>query len=103
MTMTDLVRSLATDCNLTQDQARTIITTLFDTIEHAVACGDQVRITGHGTYKSLQRSPRVSRNIKTGEPIHTPAKTVPAFTPATAYKDRVNRAAQGDAFVKTAW
>lgn len=89
MTKTELIKIVAENCDVTQATARAIIEETLDTIEHAVTCGDTVRITGHGTWKPSQRAARTARNPVTGDAIHVPAKVVPAFTAAGPFKDRV--------------
>lgn len=89
LTKADLIRSVADDCAITQAKAREVIDNLFKTIEHAVTCGDTVRISSHGTWKPAHRSARTARNPSNGATIHVPAKVVPAFTPAGPFKDRV--------------
>ncbi len=92
MNKTDLAKIVAGDHDLTQTRATLVVDTVLNAIQHAVAAGDDVRLPGHGTYKATRRPARTARNPMTGDTIDVPAKTVPAFTPAGAFKDQVNRA-----------
>lgn len=50
---------------------------------------EKVTLAGFGSFESRERAPRVARNPITGEPVHIPARTVPVFKPATAFKAKV--------------
>lgn len=54
-----------------------------------VSRGNKVAITGFGSFEPRLRAARNGRNPATGESIHIPSSTVPAFTAGKAFKDQV--------------
>lgn len=59
---------------------------VFDVIQEQVAAGGEVGISGFGVFKAVEKAPRTGRNVRTGEAVAIPAKTVPVFKPGTGFK-----------------
>ena len=53
--------------------------------------GGKVQIAGFGNFETRKRAARQGRNPQTGATIQIKASTVPAFRPAKALKDLVNK------------
>ncbi len=86
----DLVEALAKDANLpTKKQAQEIVDWFFETITKALSRGEEVAITGFGSFKTVKRAARMGINPKTGEKIQIPAMTKPKFTAGKLLKDAV--------------
>lgn len=86
----DLVEGLYKDANLsTKKQAGEIVDWFFSTITKALAKGEDVAITGFGTFKTVKRAARMGINPKTGERIQIPAMTKPKFSAGKLLKDAV--------------
>lgn len=86
----DLVEALHKGANLpTKKQAGEIVDWFFDTITNALKKGDEVGITGFGTFKVVKRAARQGINPKTGEKIQIPAAKKPKFTAGKLLKDAV--------------
>ena len=73
-TKSDLVSALAKEAQLTQTQARTALTVLPGIIAAALKEGEEVRLSGLGTFKPVDRDARKGRNPFSGETIDIPAK-----------------------------
>ena len=94
MNKTELVNKVAEKCGddiASKAAAVRIVSAVVDTITETVASGDEVVLVGFGTFKPVKKSARKGRNVKTGETINIPAKTVPKFAPGKAFKDAVNK------------
>ncbi|HVY87440.1 MAG TPA: HU family DNA-binding protein [Hyphomonadaceae bacterium] len=87
MNKTDLIRSIADSTGLKQSEATRLVDTVFDTITASLRKGEQVAISGFGTFVAKTRAAREGRNPSTGQPIHIAARTSAAFKPAAAMKD----------------
>ena len=86
----DLVDALLKDANLaTKKQAGEIVDWFFATITKALKKGDEVGITGFGTFKAVKRAARQGVNPKTGEKISIAATTVPKFKAGKLLKEAV--------------
>ena len=80
MTKTDLVNKVAKDTGLTQAQAGKVVSDVFDVITSSLRNGEEVRVTGFGTFKVTSTSQRTGRNPRTGEAITIPAGKRPSFS-----------------------
>lgn len=58
----------------------------------ALAQGEHIEIRGFGTFDCRLKQPRLARNPKTGEVVHSSAKATVHFKPGKDLKDRVNAA-----------
>lgn len=73
----------------TKSQAEAAVDAVLDTITKAMSRGEEVALTGFGTFKVTRRSARAGINPRTGEKIQIPAKTVPKFSAGKSLKDAV--------------
>jgi DNA-binding protein HU-beta len=87
MNKTDLIKSISDSTGLKQTEATRLVDAVFDTISASLRKGEQVAISGFGTFVAKTRAAREGRNPSTGATIHIPARTSAAFKPATVMKD----------------
>ena len=73
----------------TKKQAIQAVDAVFDTIVKAMARGEEVAITGFGTFRVVKRAARMGINPKTGEKIQIKASTKPKFRPGKLLKEAV--------------
>ena len=96
MNKSELIQHLADEAELPSAQAGRIINMLFDpakgVIAQAMRKGDQVSITGFGTFVQKQRNARTGRNPQTGEAVKVKAKKVPGFRAGATLKQTVSGA-----------
>ncbi len=86
----DMVEALYKGAGLeTKKQAGEIVEWFFDTITTALKKGDEVGITGFGTFKVAKRAARAGVNPKTGAKIQIAASKVPKFKAGKLLKDAV--------------
>lgn len=83
----DIIKSMATKTDLTQDKCRDALDAFLSIIKENIADGNEVKIAGFGTFGTSERSARKSRNPKTGVEIEVPAKIVPKFTFGRKFKE----------------
>jgi len=69
--------------------AKSAVDALFDTITKQLSNGEEVAVTGFGSFKVSKRAARMGVNPKTGEKIQIAATTVPKFKAGKALKDAV--------------
>jgi len=62
---------------------------VFDTITKTMGRGEEVAISGFGTFRVVKRAAREGRNPKTGEKIQIAASTKPKFRAAKMLKEAV--------------
>ncbi len=70
-------------------QATAAVDGVFDTITKALSRGEEVAVSGFGTFKVAKRAARQGVNPKTGEKIQIAASVKPKFRAAKALKEAV--------------
>jgi len=73
----------------TKRQAEAVVDAVFETITKAMSQGEDVAVTGFGTFRVRKRAAKVGVNPRTGEKVNIPAKTVPKFSAGKALKEAV--------------
>lgn len=89
MNKTDLITGIAEKTGFNKTQAGEAVDALIDVVTAALKGGDEVRLTGFGTFAVSQRKASTGRNPATGAEIQIPARTVPKFTAGKGLKDAV--------------
>ncbi len=89
ITRIDLANALRDRFGLTAADSYKMIDIIFDEIGEALVNGEEVKITGFGSFKILSKSARIGRNPKTGVPAVISARNVATFRPSTEFKEMV--------------
>ena len=85
-----LVEAVMKAANIeTKKQAQEAVDALFDTIVKTLGRGEEIAITGFGTFKVVKRAAREGRNPATGEKIQIAASTKPKFRAGKLLKEAV--------------
>lgn len=69
----DFVKAIAEKVDFTQKDVKAVVDGYEAVVTEALAAGDDIKLTGFGTYTTTERSARVGRNPSTGEAIDIPA------------------------------
>ena len=85
----DLIRAVAKETGKPESQVKPVVNAVFDSIQGALADGDEVAISGFGTFRVVERPARDGRNPQTREPIKIGPGKSPAFRPGAALKRAV--------------
>ena len=90
MKKTELVEQVQSAAGLeSKKDAEVAVDAVFDVIAKAMGRGEEVAVTGFGTFKVSKRGARQGINPRTGEKIQIAAKTVPKFSAGKGLKDAV--------------
>ena len=89
MNKLDMADRLAARTGLSKAAARDAVDGVFAIIGKALADGEEVRITGFGTFGTRSRPARTGRNPRTGEAVSISASTSPTFKAGKTLKDAV--------------
>jgi DNA-binding protein HU-beta len=84
----DLVNEVAKVVS-TKKEAQQAVDCVISSITKALKKGEDVTVTGFGTFRVVKRKARKGRNPRTGEEIKIKASKAPRFTPGKALKDAV--------------
>ncbi len=91
MNKSGLAERIANAQNISKAAATEIVDLVIDTISSALKKGDDVTLSGFGTFSTYQRQSRNGRNPQTGAPIKIAARRVAKFTPGVELKKAVAR------------
>lgn len=73
----------------TKKNAEDAVDTVFDTIMRALGKGEEVLVSGFGTFFAKKRSARMGVNPRTGQKIHIAETVTPKFRAGKALKAAV--------------
>lgn len=91
MTRDDLIRVLVDKQGQVPYKTMSVaIKHLIDSVVDALSEGKRIEVRGFGSFALRYRPPRLARNPKTGEQLHTPCKYAVHFKPGKELKERVN-------------
>ena len=90
MNKSELIDAVAGAAELSKADATSATEAVLDSIVKALGSGDQVALTGFGTFSVRSRAARSGRNPQTGEVIQIKASNSPGFKAGKAFKDAVN-------------
>ncbi|MGA2735190.1 MAG: integration host factor subunit alpha [Syntrophobacteraceae bacterium] len=79
LTKARLVEALFVKNIFTKTESAQIIDTLFELIKQSLQNGEDVLISGFGTFSVKEKQARIGRNPQTGEPITLPSGRVVTF------------------------
>lgn len=88
MNKSDLINEVAAVLS-TKKAAQDAVECVISSITRALKKGEDVALTGFGTFKVVKRKARKGRNPNTGETIKIKASKAPKFTPGKALKEAV--------------
>ena len=90
MNKVELITRMAEIEGTTKKAAGEHLDALVSAISETLAKGEEVKISGFGTFSVAERAAREGRNPMTGETIQIAASKSPKFKAAKALKDVVN-------------
>ena len=88
MKKSDLINEVAKVVS-TKKEAQSAVDCMVSSITKALKKGDDVTLTGFGTFKVVKRKARKGRNPYTGEEIKIKATKAPKFVPGKGLKEAV--------------
>lgn len=91
MRKSELVDAIASKTGLSKKDSEAAIEAVTDIVTDALQKGDEVALTGFGTFKVTKRAARKGINPLTKEPLDIPASNSPKFKAGKALKEAVNK------------
>jgi integration host factor subunit alpha len=79
MTKADLANSIIEKIGLSSRESAEIVDQVFELMKNTLQKGEQVKISGFGTFNVRQKKERRGRNPQTGEAIELPGRRVLKF------------------------
>lgn len=69
MNKSELVSSMAKKAGTTQKQAQLLLEAFQDSLTEAMVTDGKLMLVGFGTFSVIEKSARIGRNPKTGDPV----------------------------------
>jgi DNA-binding protein HU-beta len=89
MNKNDLIDTVAAQLGVGKAEAGRTVDAILDAVTEALKAGQEVRLSGFGTFAVSKRAARTGRNPATGATINIAAASVPKFRAAQALKPAV--------------
>jgi integration host factor subunit alpha len=92
LTKAELAELLFDRVGLNKREAKDLVDTFFEEIRESLARGEEVKLSGYGSFQVRDKPPRPGRNPKTGEVIPIEARRVVTFHASQKLKGAVEHA-----------
>ena len=92
LTRADLAETINRKMGLSRAESLDLVEAILAKMGDAMADGENVKISGFGSFVLRDKKERIGRNPKTGESVALPGKHVPHFKPGKELRERVNNA-----------
>jgi len=79
MNKKELIKAIAAKTGLSQKDVRAVIDAFIEVVIETLKKGEEVKITGFGTFTRSLRKARTYKNPQGGRPIEVPDRYVPVF------------------------
>ncbi len=90
MNKNELVEVVSERTGLAKSDSARAVEAVLGAITETLRKGEQVALSGFGTFVAKTRAARTGRNPRTGEPVAIPASRAPAFKAGKGLKDALN-------------
>lgn len=90
MTKADMVELVYERIGVSKREAANVVESIFDIIKESLERGENVKISGFGSFNLREKQPRRGRNPQTGEEITISARRVLSFKSSNVLRDQLN-------------
>lgn len=89
LTRADISDAVHDGIGLSRSECYDLVDTIIDKMSDAIAKGDEVKISGFGTFMVREKGARMGRNPKTGVQVPIAPRRVLSFRPSQKMRDRI--------------
>ncbi len=90
MTKADIVEKVQAGTGLTKKESAEMVETVFSIMKSTLESGENLKISGFGSFIVKQKADRRGRNPQTGETLTIKARSILTFKPSTLLKQAIN-------------
>ncbi|MBV5340023.1 MAG: integration host factor subunit alpha [Deltaproteobacteria bacterium] len=91
MTKADIFEKVQESIGITRKESAEMVEAVFAIIKSTLESGENLKISGFGSFIVKQKADRRGRNPQTGEAITIEARRILTFKPSDLLKDQINR------------
>ena len=91
MTKADMVEKIHSATGFTKKDAAELVESVFSIMKATLESGENLKISGFGTFEVKQKKDRRGRNPQTGETITIEARRVLSFKPSGVLRQAINK------------
>lgn len=86
MNKTEIIDAIARRTKLPRPEVEEVLASFFDTTKQTLRTGEEVRLSGFGTFVVIDRKEHLGRNPVTGETITIPSRKTAKFRVGKVFK-----------------
>ena len=90
LTKAHLIEKITVEVGLNKKVAMDIVERLFEVLKGCLERGEDLKISGFGTFHVRHKKTRMGRNPQTGEAMEISARRVVTFKPSQRLRDALN-------------
>jgi integration host factor subunit alpha len=90
MTKADIVEKIQAGTGMTKNESAEMMEEVFSIMKSTLEQGENLKISGFGSFVVKQKNDRRGRNPQTGETITISARRVVIFKPSTILREAIN-------------
>ena len=90
ITKANLVEKISNRLGLSKADSQNLVENFFEILSNSLESGEDVKISGFGTFKLKKKNTRPGRNPMTGEVIPVTARTIVKFSASSKFKSMVH-------------
>ncbi|MBO9574702.1 MAG: integration host factor subunit alpha [Sphingobium sp.] len=90
LTRADIAELLNKQIGLSRAESAELVEQVLDLVTEALETGENVKISGFGTFVLRDKNERIGRNPKTGIEVPITPRRVLTFRPSQSLRDRVS-------------
>ena len=90
ITKANLVEKISNRLGLSKAESQNLVENFFEILSNSLENGEDIKISGFGTFKLKKKNTRPGRNPMTGEVIPVSARTIVKFSASSKFKTMVH-------------
>jgi len=90
MTKADIIEAIYNEVGFSKRESADIVETTFDIIKETLENGDNIKLSGFGSFNIRDKKARRGRNPQTGEEITIAPRRILTFKSSNVFRDQLN-------------
>jgi integration host factor subunit alpha len=91
MTRADIVEKVRKESGFSKKESEELVESFFELIKSILASGENLKVSGFGSFEVRQKAERQGRNPQTGDAIVISSRRILTFKPSPVLKASMNK------------